>query len=438
MTESSFGGEPQNLSASEAARLIAARELSSEELVAACLEQIERLEPSVEAWEFLDPELALGEARARDKEAPRGPLHGVPVGLKDVIDTADMPTQCGTPIYAGRQSRNDAASVRSLRAAGAVALGKTVTTELATWHPNKTHNPHGAEHTPGGSSSGSAAAVGARMVPLALGTQTVGSTIRPASFCGVVGMKPTLDAVDLSGVRRTSRLLDTLGLFVRTPADLRLLLEALGGLRASAETPSPPLRVGLAQTPWWSQADEHSQGAVERAAEALRGAGAMVAERPLPAGFDGLDEAHDVVATVDIAAHCGREFDEYPDLLSERMRDEIARGRDISAERYSDAVAAAAQCGREFAEHCGDLDVVLAPAVTGEAPAQLDWTGDPIFCRPWSMLGVPAATVPVDSGERGLPIGVQLIAPKRGERAVLDAVERLFEGLGITDVPPPR
>lgn len=438
MPEASREADLHDLPASEAAALIAAGEVGSEQLVASCLAQVERLEPGVEAWEFIDPELALGAARARDAEPARGPLHGVPVGFKDVIDTAAMPTACGTPIYAGRRPGIDAACVRSLLEAGAVPLGKTVTTELATWHPGKTRNPHGPEHTPGGSSSGSAAAVAARMVPLALGTQTVGSTIRPASFCGVVGMKPTLDSVDLSGVRRTSRLLDTIGLFARTPADLRLLLEALGALAPAAAAPAGPPRVGLARTAWWSQADSHSQAAVERAAELLRGAGAEVSELPLPAPLDDLDQVHDVVATVDIAAHCAREFDEHAELLSERLRTEIARGRGIEAERYEDAVAAAAHCGRAFARHCEEVDVVLAPAVTGEAPPERDSTGDPIFCRPWSMLGVPAATVPVGRGERGLPIGVQLVGPKRGERAVLAAADLLFAALGEDQVPRPR
>ena len=435
MGDASTGAGMQHLSANGAAALIAARQITSEEVVTACLEQIERLEPSVEAWEFLDPERALAAARERDSEPSRGPLHGVPFALKDVIDTAAMPTACGTPIYAGRQPGIDAACARSLLDAGGVLLGKTVTTELATWHPTKTRNPYDPAHTPGGSSSGSAAAVAARTVPLALGTQTVGSTIRPASFCGVIGMKPTLDAVDLSGVRRTSRLLDTIGLFVRTPGDLRLLLSVLGV--SAAEDAARPLRVGLAETAWWSQADEHSRAAVGRAAALLREAGAEVAERPLPSRLDDLDQVHDVVATVDIAAHCSREYDEHADLLSPRMRTEIERGRGIAAERYEDAIAAAAECGRAFARHCEGLDVVLAPAVTGEAPRALDWTGDPIFNRPWSMLGVPAATVPVGRGEHGLPIGAQLIAPKGGEGAVLEAVTLLFAALDAGDVPLP-
>lgn len=438
MTEASLGCGLHQLSASEGAALIAAREITSEELVAACLERIEETEPRVEAWEFYDPELALEKARARDRADLRGVLHGVPVGLKDIIDTADMPTAYGTPIYAGNQPRTGASSVALLEAAGAVMLGKTVTTELATWHPNKTHNPHNPEHTPGGSSSGSAAAVAARMVPLALGTQTVGSTIRPGAFCGVLAMKATLDVVDLEGVRRTSMRLDTLGLFARTPADLRLQLVVLGGLDASRGAPGGPLRVALVRTPWWSQADAHSRAAVERAAGVLGEASAELVEHELPAEFDDLDAVHDVVATVDIARHCAWEYDEHADLLSEKMREEIERGRSISAETYDEAVAKAEACGRLFDASFAEFDVVLAPAVTGEAPKGLEWTGEPIFLRPWSMLGVPAATVPAQLGPNGLPIGVQLIGPNGGERAVLEAVDQLYDGLGENPVPMPK
>lgn len=438
MTDASLGSGLHQLSASEAAALIAAREITSEELVSACLERIEETEPAIEAWEFYDPDLVLEKARVRDAAELRGVLHGVPVGLKDIIDTAAMPTGYGTPIYDGHRPSVDAGCVTLLEAAGAVILGKTVTTELATWHPNKTRNPHNPEHTPGGSSSGSAASVAARQVPLALGTQTVGSTIRPGAFCGVLSMKATLDAIDLQGVRRTSMRLDTLGLFARTPADLRLQLVVLGGLDAAKGAPGGPLRVALVRTPWWSQADAHSQAAVERAAEVLRAQGAELVEYELPAEFDDLDTVHDVVATVDIAGHCAWEYDEHADLLSEKMREEIERGRSISAQAYDEAVAKAEVCGRLFDAAFDKFDVVLAPAVTGEAPQGLDWTGEPIFLRPWSMLGVPAATVPASLGPNGLPIGVQLVGPKAAERAVLEAVDLLYDGLGDNPIPMPR
>jgi amidase len=437
VTEASTGFGLHHLSASEAAARISAGEITSEELVAACLEQIEAREGTVGAWEFLDPELALSKARGRDREEPRGLLHGVPVGLKDIIDTADMPTACGTPIYEGRRPPADARCVELLNEAGAVMLGKTVTTELATWHPGKTRNPHNPEHTPGGSSSGSAAAVAARMVPLALGTQTVGSTIRPAAFCGVLGMKPTLDAVDLTGVRPTSKRLDTLGLFGRSPADLHLLLVVLNALVPAKGAPASPLRVALVRTPWWSQADPDSRAAIERAAELMREGGAEVGERDLPPQLDDLDQVHDIVASVDIAAYCAREYDEHADLLSERMQSEIERGRAIDPARYEEAVRKAEVCARLFDSSFAEFDVVLTPAVTGEAPHGLEWTGEPIFLRPWSMLGLPAATVPVGMSASGLPIGVQLVGRRAGDRAVLEAADRLFDGLGDGAVPLP-
>jgi Asp-tRNA(Asn)/Glu-tRNA(Gln) amidotransferase A subunit family amidase len=431
-------GVPLNrLPAFEAAALVRARGISAEELIASCLERIEQCEGEVGAWEFLDPDLALAKARARDGEAPRGPLHGVPVGLKDIVDTAEMPTACGTPIYRGRRPSSDAACVERLLAAGAVPLGKTVTTELATWHPGKTRNPHNPAHTPGGSSSGSAAAVAARMTPLALGTQTVGSTIRPAAFCGVLGIKPTFDSVDLAGVRRTSLRLDTIGVFARHPFDLRLQLEALGAVKPARDgNRSRSLRVGMVHTPWWESADADSRAALERAAAALEERGAQIVERELPRELGELTEVHDVVATVEIANHCAREYDEHAELLSERMRAEIERGRAIDREDYRAAVERANILGPLLEPTFARCHALLVPAVTGEAPHGLEWTGDPVFCRAWSMLGLPVATVPALRGSAGLPVGVQLVGPAGGDLAVLVAVEELFAGLG-GEVPEP-
>jgi Asp-tRNA(Asn)/Glu-tRNA(Gln) amidotransferase A subunit family amidase len=426
------------LPAFEAAALVRAGGITAEELTASCLERIERCEGRVEAWVFLDPELALARARDRDREPPRGPLHGVPVGLKDIVDTAEMPTACGTSIYRGRRPGRDAACVERLLGAGAVPLGKTVTTELATWHPAKTRNPHDPAHTPGGSSSGSAAAVAARMVPLALGTQTVGSTIRPAAFCGVLGMKPTFDSVDLTGVRRTSTRLDTIGVFARHPRDLRLQLEALGALPTTrGSEPSGGLRIGVARTPWWESADADSRAALARAAAALEERGAAVVERELPDDVGELAELHDLVAVADIAEHCAAEYDEHRELLSEKMRTEIERGRAVDPAEYRAALERTNELGRLLEPSFAGCDALLVPAVTGEAPRDLGWTGDPIFCRAWSMLGLPAATVPALRGSAGLPVGVQLVGPVGDDTAVLAAVKELFEALG-GEVPEPE
>jgi amidase len=419
---------PYLLPAHEAARLIRERELTSEELVTSCLGRIEAVDPGIDAWAHIDPELALKSARKRDESPPLSAIHGVPVGLKDVIDTAAMPTQFGSPIYAGRQPLEDAATVRLLDRAGAVVLGKTVTTELATWHPGKTSNPHDHERTPGGSSSGSAAAVAAAMVPLALGTQTVGSTIRPAAFCGVLGMKPTLDVIPFHGIRRTSRRLDTVGLFSRHPGDLRALLTVLGEFEPVSS--GPPLRLGIVRTPWWEQAEDDGRGAFDHAAASLKAAGIATREIELPAVLAELPVAHDIVATVDIAAHCGREYDEHAELLSEKLRGEIERGRDIGAERYRWALEVSDSCLDALQSTMTKCDAILVPAVTGPAPRGLDWTGDPIFCRAWSMLGTPALTVPAASTEDGIPIGVQIVGQRGRDGVVLDAAEALVEALG--------
>jgi Asp-tRNA(Asn)/Glu-tRNA(Gln) amidotransferase A subunit family amidase len=413
------------LTAARLAQLIARRELSSEEVVADCLEQARRREGEVRAWQYLDPELALEQARARDREEPAGPLHGVPVGVKDIIDTADMPTELGTSIHEGRRPQADAACVTRLREAGAVILGKTVTTEFATKHPAGTTNPHNPGHTPGGSSSGSAAAVAAEMVPLALGTQTVGSTIRPASFCGVYGMKPTWGLVDMAGVNQTSERLDTIGLFSRDAGDLELLLDVLAPGPDRVSSNERPLRVGVARTPWWPVADEDSAAAFDRAVEALREARVPTEEIELPADFENLPDVHDTITVADLAGCLGHEHDAHRDQLSESLRVDIERGKAVTKAEYDDAVARTDRWRdlvRALFEEC---DALLAPAVTGEAPEGLGWTGDPTFCRPWSLLGTPAVTVPIARGSSGLPVGVQLVGPHGADRALLGIAGRL-------------
>ncbi|HUF81031.1 MAG TPA: amidase, partial [Burkholderiales bacterium] len=272
--------EPHKLSAAEAARRIANGELTSAALVAACLERIAARENDVQAWAFLDPELALGQARALDRERPRSALHGVPVGIKDVIDTADMPTEYNSPIYRGHRPKWDAACVALLRRAGCVILGKTATTEFANNHPAKTRNPLRLTHTPGGSSSGSAAAVADHMAPLALGTQTGGSTIRPAAYCGVVSCKPSFNSINRAGLKFVAESLDTIGLFARCPEDVALALHVLSGraLPDFGATASGKPRIGLVRTPRWQEADAATRAAIEDAAARLAKAGAQVAE----------------------------------------------------------------------------------------------------------------------------------------------------------------
>jgi Asp-tRNA(Asn)/Glu-tRNA(Gln) amidotransferase A subunit family amidase len=399
--------DPWRLPATEAAQLLAARELSSEELVSACLKRISAREPELRAWAHLDPEAALAQARERDGESPRGPLHGIPVGVKDVIDTADMPTAYGSPIYAGHRPERDADCVAWLREAGAVVLGKTVTTEFATYQPPPTVNPLDPARTPGGSSSGSAAAVAAGMVPLAYGTQTAGSVIRPASFCGVAGLKPAHGWRSTDGIKRLSERLDTLGLLARTVADTALL----GGFAP----PSGEGRVAFCRTPWWDRLEDGGRGALEAAAARLG-----VEEVALPIEFAGLTEAQETVMAFDVARNLEPEWREHRDELSGAMRDYIERGRTVSVEAAEAGAAVRDRCQSMLADVFAGFDALMVPGALGEAPLRVDGhTGDPLLCRAWTFLGVPAISVPGLVGPAGMPVGVQLVG--LSEPAVLGA-----------------
>jgi Asp-tRNA(Asn)/Glu-tRNA(Gln) amidotransferase A subunit family amidase len=400
------------------AERIARRELSSTEVVEACLARIEARDGDVRAWSFVDAGAARAQARARDEEPPRGPLHGIPVGIKDIIDTADMPTELGSPIHRGRRPSADAACVERLRAAGAVILGKTATTEFATWTPAATRNPHALDRTPGGSSSGSAAAVADGMVPLALGTQTVGSTIRPAAFCGVAALKPTHDAARLDGVLLHSPQLDTLGLMAVDAEDLPVLWRALRDTPGPEAEPAAAARVALVRTPWWDRADAASRAAVDAAADALRGRGAVVDERPLPARFPELLAAHQTVTVHDLARGLAVHRDDL--RLSAQLRDLVEQGSAVTGAAYDEALRTREQVGAELAQLWDAYDALLVPAVTGEAPPLAGGTGDAVFCQPWSLLGTPAVTVPAGAGPTGLPIGVQLVASRGRDLPLLD------------------
>jgi Asp-tRNA(Asn)/Glu-tRNA(Gln) amidotransferase A subunit family amidase len=409
------------LGARDAGRRIAAGDLTSAELVAACLERIAEREPVVRAWAHLDPEAALEQARARDAEAPRGPLHGVPVAVKDIVDTVDLPTEWGTPIHAGRRPERDAECVARLREAGAVILGKTVTTEMATYEPPRTRNPVNPDHTPGGSSSGSAAAVADWMAPLALGSQTAGSVIRPAAFCGVLGLKPTRGLLSLTGVMGLSPRLDTLGLFAREAADLELAGAALSAAwePVTDEEAERAPAVAFARTPWWDRADEAAHRSLETAAERLAAAGARVRELGLPPGFAALPEAHETLMGFDLARTRAREYDHHAEMLSDRLREVMDQGRATAAEDAEAAVRLGAACAVALEELVGGDEVLLVPAAAGEAPPLAEnTTGDPLFCRPWTLLGSPALSVPGPAGPHGLPVGAQLVAPAGRDHAL--------------------
>jgi amidase len=413
------------LSATEAAARIAAGKLTSEALVAACLERISQRENDVQAWAVVDPGLALAQARARDKEPRRTRLHGIPVGVKDVFDSADLPTEYGSPIYRGNRTACDAACVAQVRELGGVILGKTVTTEFATRYPGKTRNPHNLRHTPGGSSQGSAAAVADWMVPLAFGTQTTASVIRPAAYCGVVGYKPTFGLVNRTGLKVLSDSFDHVGTLTRTVPDAALLVEELSGAPVTAFDAVPRIkpRIGFYRTPYWDKADRPTQEALEQAVPRLERAGARVTSVDLDGEFARLVEVQNTISSYEMFRALAYERTRFPDLISETLMGRLLGGGRVARAEYEDAQAIARRCRARLADAFRDYDALFAPSAMGEAPEGLDSTGDPVFGASWTVLHGPAVTVPVFRGPRGLPIGAQLIGPLGKDGTTLQCAE---------------
>ena len=449
-----------SLTLTEAAADIREGRVTSSELVSACLQRIDEADGQVQAWAFLDRDHALRQANAADdlrKEGKAtGPLHGVPIGIKDIFDTGDLPTELGSPLWAGRTPRRDAAAVAMLRAAGAIIMGKTVTTEYAYSHPGKTRNPHDPERTPGGSSSGSAAAVAASMVPGAIGSQTNGSVIRPASFCGVVGFKPTHGLIPRSGALLLSRALDHVGVFARSVEDAALLAETMVGFDAedadtrptarppfaavaASEPPLPP-RFAFVRTPAWPQGEPVLAPAFAELVEAL---GEAASEVELGSSFDRAIELHRIVMDVEMAHNLHRDYERGGDKLSPALRALIERGRAYPAIDYTRALAGASALNAMLDDVFNEYDAILTPAAPGEAPRGLDRTGNPAFCTMWTYLGTPAVTLPLLQGENGLPIGVQLVGRRgndarllRTARWLADTIERggrrVTRGAGVS------
>ena len=419
------------LTATEIVAAIDAGTATCEQVTRACLEHIAAREPQVLAWQYLDPAQAIAQAVALDQSGRRGPLRGVPFGIKDIIDTADMPTEYGSPIYKGHQPRNEAACVALGRKAGGVLMGKTVTTEFANRHPGKTMNPFDQTRTPGGSSSGSAAAVGSSMVPLAIGTQTTGSTIRPASFCGAFGYRPTWGDLRCSGVREAAGSLDTLGLIARSVGDLALYRDVLLGIPPQAvPAHTGALRVGFCRTHVWPQVEAHTQKLLEEAAHKLSRAGLQVSDVELPAHFSQLTDAHLAISSFEFSRNFTYEIENHWDLISKTLRENrLKSGLECSFERYSAARELAAQCRRDFASLGENFDVLLTASATGEAPVGLDKTGNANNCLIWTTLHVPSVTLPVFKGPHGLPVGAQIIGKANGDRALFAAARRIYQTL---------
>lgn len=427
--------QPNWLSAADAARAIRDGAISAEQLVQACLARVREADEKVQAWQYLDPEHALAQARARDRDRsggqPCGPLHGVPVAIKDIIDTADMPTEDGTVLHAGREPTRDASVVAMLRAAGAVIMGKTVTTECATYSPGKTRNPHNPAHTPGGSSSGSAAAVAAGMVPLALGSQTNGSVIRPAAYCGVYGFKPTHGLIPRGGIMKLSRALDHVGIFARSLEDTALVAEQLVGwdetdpdtrpraripfLETLAQEPPMPPLLGFVKGPVWDRAVPEMREAFDELKAAL---GDRVEEVELPAFAAEALAWHRTIMEAEMAANLDLEWEKGRERLSESLRSQLARGREIPALEYQKALARMPMLNEALEEVYARCAAILTPSAPGPAPAGLASTGDPAFCTLWTLCGTPAVSLPLLRAESGLPMGVQLVGA-RGDDARL-------------------
>jgi len=436
------------LTATDAAAEIARGAISSEEYACACLDRIARTDGDIKAFAHLDREHVLAQARARDeRRAERGslgPLHGVPVAIKDIIDTADYPTELGSPIGVGRRTRHDAAVVARLRAAGAVIIGKTVTTEFAYYHPGPTRNPHDHARTPGGSSSGSAAAVAAEMVPLALGSQTNGSTIRPAAFCGVFAIKPSHGLVSRAGVLQLSRKLDHIGAFARSLSDLALILDVIAGhdpgdpdtdpfaasdFRAVQREPPPlPPRFAFVRTPVWDKAEDETKAAFKELVAAL---GSAVEAVDLPESWAEAWQVQRTIMAVDMTHNLaplvarGR--------TSKALRELLAQGRKVSAVQYLGALAEARRYAAGLADIFDAYDAIITPAAPGVAPKGLGSTGDPAFCTLWTLTGLPSLSLPLFVGESGLPLGAQLVGPRGRDARLLRTATALIQMLRDTN-----
>lgn len=437
------------LGAAEAARRIRDGAITSEELVGACLAHIAEREPDIHAFAYLDPDYAQEEARRADRWRQEGhalpSLHGVPVAIKDAIDTADMPTEYGSALFAGNRPKRDAAIVSALRDAGAIVLGKTVTTEFALFHPGPTQNPRAPGRTPGGSSSGSAAAVADFMAPLALGTQTAGSVIRPASYCGVYGFKPTYGLISRTGVLPQSPELDTVGMFARSVDDIALLADALTAYDPAdpamwprsrprlhdvtmQPVPAKP-RFAFVRSPAWPEAQDVTRQAF---AELVAELGARCEEIELPPAFERALNFQRIIQMAGVAAylgpHQGRGEGAVSDVLSER----IEEGRKIPAASYIEALAARPRLEALLDTIFEGFDAILTPATLGPAPEGISSTGSPVFCALWTYLLVPAITLPLLEAD-GLPMGVQLIGRARDDGRLLRTARWLEGALANAD-----
>jgi amidase len=403
------------LTASEAARKLGAGHITSVHLVEDCLDRISRHDETLRAWAFVNADQALAQARACDvADTPRGPLHGIPVGVKDVLDTRDMPTEYGSDIYRGHRPTKDSHCVAALRAAGAVLLGKTTTTQFASPLPVGVRNPHDTDRTPGVSSSGSAAAVADFMVPLANGTQTGGSVILPASFCGVVGYKASLEGLDRTGIAGLKKSLDTLGYFARSAEDISLVYQAVKGQKVPADLGRP--KVGICRTPMWDEAEDCSKAAIEKTASTLSASGYEVADVELPPIFDTIEQPFRVISNYEGKYALAGEFRDHMDKMNTWMQE--TGNSNWSDQEYLDAIVAADHARAALGNVYDEYSVLLTPSTAGEAPSDLVGVTMSSFNRMWTLMHGPTITLPGSNGPNGMPVGIQ-IASRVGDDASL-------------------
>jgi Asp-tRNA(Asn)/Glu-tRNA(Gln) amidotransferase A subunit family amidase len=424
------------LGAAEIVQKIARGEATCEAVTRDCVARIAKRDGVVKAWVNFDPELALAQARALDRSPDRGPLHGVPIGVKDIIDTFDMPTEFGSPIYKGHRPPSDAACVALLRRAGAVMLGKTATCEFAGMAPAETTNPHNPAHTPGGSSSGSAAAVADDMVPAALGTQTGGSVLRPSSYCGIFGFKPTYNSFNKAGVKPAAESIDTIGWLARSLDDIELLTAVLCMQAPQPpRTMSSPPRIGLCRTEMWDTAQPETKAAVEGAAAALSKAGAMVREVKLPDPFTGLRViVRETINFHERAACMAYEWDHHRERLSPQMRRYIENGQKTSRQDYIAGWRRVEECRALLPAVFEGLDVLLAPCAQGEAPKGLASTGDGTMQAIWTVLHTPSMTLPTHRGPNNLPVGIQLVGQRYDDDRLFACARWVWEKIGAPEM----
>jgi Asp-tRNA(Asn)/Glu-tRNA(Gln) amidotransferase A subunit family amidase len=417
--------------ATEIVAAISKGKATCESVVRSCLEHIEDREPEVGAWHYINPEQVIDYARRLDASGRRGPLIGVPFGVKDIIDSFDMPTEYGSPIFRGHVPAKDATCVALGRKAGGILLGKTVTTEFANQYPGKTRNPLDPLRTPGGSSSGSAAAVGDDMVPLSIGTQTTGSTIRPASFCGVFAYRPTYGDIRCVGVKEAAGSLDTVGLIARSVDDIALYRDVL------IDTPHEPIprkisppKIGFCRTHLWPILEPYTRKLLEDAVKKLSRAGAKVVDIELPKEYERIEDAHRWVSSFEFSRNFAWELENHLEGISRRLRGgRLKDGLSCSFDKYIASRNFAEGCRARFGDIFGDCDVLLAASATGEAPIGTTSTGNVSPSAIWTTVHVPVMSIPAFSGPNGLPVGAQLIAKRNDDRKLFAAARWVYETL---------